>query len=48
MTRLFICLLMIDSAWVAFGLFRKRNMWKAICLYWVILTLKNAFDFFIS
>lgn len=39
-----VFLLMADAAWVAYGLFRKRNMWRWICLYWVILTIKNLVD----
>lgn len=42
--QIFIFLLMADAAWVAYGLLRKRNMWKAICLYWILLTLKNLMD----
>ena len=30
---------------VAIGLFRKRNMWKWIIAYWVLLTIKNFIDF---
>lgn len=44
MTQFLITLLLIDSAWVAYGLIKKRNMWKWICLYWVLLTLKNLVD----
>lgn len=46
MTQLLIFLLMLDAAWVFYGLCRKRNMWPWICLYWAILTAKNAVDFF--
>lgn len=35
-------LLMVDAAWVADGLLHKRNMWKWIALYWVILAVKNV------
>jgi hypothetical protein len=44
-SQLLIILLMADAAWVAYGLLRKRNMWKWIVLYWIILTLKNLADF---
>lgn len=47
MSQFFVFLLMIDAAIVAFGLARKRNMWRFIVAYWIILTLKNAFDFFV-
>ena len=42
--QLLIFLLMADAAFVAYGLMRKRNMWKFICLYWLILTAKNLVD----
>lgn len=45
MTQILICLLMLDAAWVWFGLVRKKNRWKWIALYWAILTVKNAVDF---
>ena len=37
--------LMADAAWVFVGLIRKKNRWAWICLYWLILTLKNLADF---
>ena len=43
--QIFIFLLMADAAWVAYGLLRQQNRWKWICLYWIILTLKNLADF---
>lgn len=43
--QILIFLLMADAAFVAYGLIRKRNMWKFICLYWLILTAKNLVDF---
>ena len=46
MSQFFIFLLMIDAAVVAYGLSRKRNMWPLIVTYWIILTLKNMFDYF--
>lgn len=36
--------LMADAAWVAWGLWRHRDMWKWIVAYWAILTAKNAAD----
>ena len=42
--QILIFMLMADAAFVAYGLMRKRNMWKAIVAYWIILTLKNLVD----
>lgn len=35
---------MADAAWVAYGLLRKRNMWRWIVAYWVVLTIKNVIE----
>lgn len=43
-SQILIILLMADAAWVAWGLIRKRAMWRWICLYWIIMTLKNLSD----
>ena len=43
-SQFLVFLLMIDAAWVAYGLYMQRVMWKWIVLYWVILTAKNAVD----
>lgn len=43
-SQLLIILLMADAAWVAYGLIRKKNRWAWVCLYWIILTLKNLTD----
>lgn len=43
-SQIFVFALFLDAAWVAYGLIKKRNMWKWICLYWVLLTLKNLVD----
>lgn len=43
-SQVFIFLLMADAALVAYGLDRKKNMWRWICIYWVILTIKNLVD----
>ena len=43
-SQLFILLLCIDAAWVAYGLARQRVMWRWIVLYWVLLTMKNMVD----
>ena len=42
--QILIFLLMADSAWVAYGLMRKRNMWAWIVAYWCVLTLKNIVE----
>lgn len=42
--QILIILLMADAAWVAYGLLRQQNRWKWICLYWILLTLKNLID----
>lgn len=39
-----VLLLMIDAAWVAWGLCHHWDMWVWIVLYWLILTAKNAVD----
>lgn len=43
-SQLLIILLMADAAWVAYGLLRKKNRWAWVCLYWILLTLKNLMD----
>lgn len=43
--QLFILALALISARVAYGLYRKHNMWRWIVVYWVVLTVKNLFDF---
>ena len=40
-----VLLLMIDAAWVAWGLAQNRIMWGWIVGYWVILTIKNLVDY---
>ncbi len=44
-SQILIIALMIDAAWVAYGLIKRKVMWKWICLYWIILTAKNLCDF---
>lgn len=39
--QVLIFLLMLDAAWVAYGLYKKRIMWNWIVIYWLILTTKN-------
>jgi len=43
-SQILVFLLMADAAWVASGLTGKKNMWKWIVAYWVILTIKNFAD----
>ena len=43
-TQIFIFLLFVDAAFVAYGLIKHKNMWQFICLYWVLLTIKNFID----
>lgn len=40
-----VFVLIVISGRVAIGLFRSEVMWPWINAYWVVLTLKNAFDF---
>lgn len=44
MSQALICMLAIIAALVAYGLYRKKVMWKWIVLYWCVLTLKNIVD----
>ena len=39
-----VILLMIISAIVYIGLVVGMNMWLVICLYWLVLTIKNVID----
>ena len=45
LSQFLVLLLMIDAAWVAYGLYMQRVMWKWICAYWIILTAKNLVDY---
>lgn len=45
LSQLGVIALMLDAAWVAVGQINRWNMWWFICLYWVLLTIKNWFDF---
>ena len=44
-SQILILLLMLDAGWVCFGLARKKNRWKWITLYWLILTIKILVDY---
>ena len=43
--QIIIFALIVVSAFVAGGLAAKKNMWRWIVLYWIILTIKNFVDF---
>lgn len=43
-SQIFIFVLILIAAIVACGLMRKKNMWKWIIAYWVVLTIKNLCD----
>ena len=47
MTNAIQIMLAAIAAYVAYGLYRKRNMWRWIFLYWVVLTVKNIIDLLI-
>lgn len=42
--NLLIIFLAVIAAVVAYGLYRKRNMWHWIVVYWLMLTAKNVID----
>lgn len=44
-SQFLVILLMLDAAWVAWGLYQQRVMWVWIVMYWVLLTLKNGADY---
>ncbi len=46
MSQFFVFLLMADALIIAVGLSRKYNMWAFIVAYWILLTIKNAVDYF--
>ena len=37
-------LLAIIAAYVAYGLYKHRVMWRWIVIYWLVLTVKNVLD----
>lgn len=43
-SQILVCLLGINSAYVAVLLAHKRNAWGWIVCYWVILTAKNLME----
>lgn len=42
--QLFVFLLAFIAGCVAYGLYKKKVMWKWIVLYWLVLTAKNLLD----
>jgi hypothetical protein len=44
MTKKLIILLAIIAAVVFIGITLGMNMWLLICLYWIVLTIKNVLD----
>ena len=40
-----VILLMLDAAWVFWGIASNQNRWLWICGYWFVLTLKNLMDY---
>ena len=44
MTTAFQVILAVIAGIVAYGLYKKQNMWKWIVAYWVILTIKNIVE----
>ena len=45
-SQLFIFLLALIAAFVAYGLLKHKIMWHWIVLYWLVLTAKNVVDLF--
>lgn len=43
-TQAFILLLAAIAAYVAYGLSKRRIMWRWIVAYWLVLTAKNVWD----
>jgi len=43
-TQIFIFLLAYIAAIVAYGLYKRKDVWHWILLYWMVLTAKNMLD----
>lgn len=43
--HILVALLMIDSMLIAAGVYQKRNMWPYICVYWVLMAVKDVVAF---
>lgn len=48
LTQILIFALAFIAAYVAYGLYKKRVMWKWIVAYWLVLTIKNLVDFLLQ
>lgn len=46
--QLFILLLAVIAGHVAYGLYRKKSMWKWIVVYWSVLTVKNLVNLLVT
>ena len=44
MKDMFIIALMVIAAIVFVMQVKRKNAWWLICLYWLVLTMKNAMD----
>ena len=45
-SQFLVILLAVDAGWVAIGLAKRMMMQWWIVTYWIILTIKNAVDYF--
>lgn len=45
LSQLFVFILIMISAWVAYGSYHEWITWPWVTGYWAILTLKNLWDF---
>ena len=46
LSQLFVLALCGIAIWVAYGTHHGWITWRMITVYWIVLTLKNACDFF--
>lgn len=44
-SQLFTMMLFVFSLTVVFTLLEHKDAWKIIVTYWIILTVKNGFDY---
>lgn len=45
LSQILVLILIGVAAYVAYGIYRGDVMWRWITAYWIILTVKNLFDF---
>ena len=45
-SQFLVILLMLDAVGVSYGQLTNKFVWPAVCAYWIILTIKNAVDYF--